>query len=355
MIEQPAHTYMLGSYSEATVANALRPDHLELIILPTEKCNFRCTYCYESFVHGKMPSNVVSAVKAFLRRRIPALTSLSLSWFGGEPLLAQDVIAEIGTIAFEDCNKHGVSFSGGLTTNGYKLDSDCFFALNRISHSNFQITLDGTEARHNTTRRRADGAGTFEKIWQNLLAMQATDTQFHTTLRIHVSNSNLHDIRDLCIAISEQFGADERFSVHFHRISDLGGPGFRDEISMRDYRAALSELHSLVGVRSTSEVSLIDSNEICYAAKINSLLIRSDGRIGKCTVALEDDRNTIGKVREDGLLDIDNDKLRIWMNGFRDMDVQSLGCPLSNLNDREPSSQIAEPVNNNRIPVSLSF
>ncbi|PPU93786.1 hypothetical protein XalbCFBP2523_04890 [Xanthomonas albilineans] len=70
---------------------------------------------------------------------------------------------------------------------------------------------------------------------------------------------------------------------------------------------------------------------ICYAAKPNSLMIRANGRIGKCTVALNDDRNDLGKLHADGTIEVANDKLRLWMNGFSDLSEQSLGCPLSSL------------------------
>jgi len=44
-------------------------------------------------------------------------------------------------------------------------------------------------------------------------------------------------------------------------------------------------------------------NYICYASKANSLVIRADGRIAKCTVALNDERNHIGDLKPDGSLD----------------------------------------------------
>ena len=72
-------------------------------------------------------------------------------------------------------------------------------------------------------------------------------------------------------------------------------------------------------------------NYICYAAKANSLLVRADGRIGKCTVALNDPRNDIGRLAEDGSVVIDNDKLRPWISGLGTLDVATLGCPLSRL------------------------
>ena len=34
--------------------SSLTPSLLHLILLPTEACNFRCTYCYEDFRLGRM-------------------------------------------------------------------------------------------------------------------------------------------------------------------------------------------------------------------------------------------------------------------------------------------------------------
>ncbi|MEU0375645.1 hypothetical protein ABZ070_37330 [Streptomyces sp. NPDC006283] len=55
------------------VAEALNPRSLYLIILPTEQCNFRCTYCYEQFEIGRMPDGIADAVCAFMDRRLPEL------------------------------------------------------------------------------------------------------------------------------------------------------------------------------------------------------------------------------------------------------------------------------------------
>ena len=70
---------------------------------------------------------------------------------------------------------------------------------------------------------------------------------------------------------------------------------------------------------------------ICYAARPNSLLIRSNGRIGKCTVAFDDDRNDLGKVEDDGTISIDNQKLTPWIRGLGTLDVADTGCPIQNM------------------------
>ena len=74
---------------------AFNTRRLELILLPTEKCNFRCRYCYEDFKIGKMTSRVVNAVKSLLHNRVSTLDRLDIGWFGGEPLLASEIVRDI--------------------------------------------------------------------------------------------------------------------------------------------------------------------------------------------------------------------------------------------------------------------
>lgn len=177
--------------AEEDVAVSLDGRLLELIVLPTEKCNFRCTYCYEDFEIGRMKTGTVQALKALLGKRAPELANLSLSWFGGEPLLAEQVIRELANHAYRLSEKHGFCLSGGFTTNGYLLTPDLVREFHALRHRSYQITLDGPAVQHNSTRRLANGRQTFDRIWSNLLMMRDIDLDLGVTLRLHVSPSNM--------------------------------------------------------------------------------------------------------------------------------------------------------------------
>jgi hypothetical protein len=56
---------------------ALSDRTLHLILLPTEQCNFRCTYCYEDFAIGRMERETINAVKLLLDRRFDGLQGLA--------------------------------------------------------------------------------------------------------------------------------------------------------------------------------------------------------------------------------------------------------------------------------------
>ena len=76
---------------------------LRLIIMPTEQCNFRCQYCYESFKFGKMSLEMQDAIINFVRKNIYKYTEVHLDWYGGEPLLAFDVIQYISENVLKIC------------------------------------------------------------------------------------------------------------------------------------------------------------------------------------------------------------------------------------------------------------
>ena len=55
-----------------------RDDVLHLILFSTEQCNFRCTYCYEKFLHGRMKPEVIEGVKRLVTRRARPETPVDL-------------------------------------------------------------------------------------------------------------------------------------------------------------------------------------------------------------------------------------------------------------------------------------
>lgn len=344
-------TQLKNGFTERQIAAAITHRRMELTILPTEKCNFRCTYCYETFENGRMAPHVVEGVCNLISNRAAELEELCLSWFGGEPLLALPVVREILRHAKAEADQKGFRLYGGFTTNAYLLDRSLLEELVGYGQDFFQITLDGWGEQHDKTRRRADGAGTFERIWSNLLSFRESALDFEVQLRVHVSHENGESVRALCREIREAFGKDGRFRVDLQDIRDMGGSGSENVVPLtsaqfeREKRALLEILYPesaaqveavmsasvKVGesaARRRSEERSEPEPYICYAAKPNQFLIRSTGRIGKCTVMLDDPRNDVGFLRPDGTLHLDDERLMPWFEGLVTLDVNAVGCPI---------------------------
>ncbi len=313
------------------IAQAFSHRHLNLILFPTEKCNFRCSYCYEDFETGRMRPTIIAALKSLLDRRMNELESLELSWFGGEPLLAKDIVYDLSEYILHRV-RPGLRYRANMTTNGYLLDRDTAIRLITCGVTFFQISLDGFGTHHDSTRRRADGCGTFEKIWRNLLTLRELTSAFTVMLRVHVSPSNIETVDDLIHAINREFAGDPRFTVYFKAVEKLGGVNdgkfeVFDEATKSKITTALEQ--RLSSPRQIHKLNL--DQYVCYASVPNSLIIRADGSIGKCTVALSDERNRLGRLRPDGIVEIAQPLLRRWLRGFSTLDEQDLACPYSNM------------------------
>ncbi|RMH33118.1 MAG: radical SAM protein, partial [Gammaproteobacteria bacterium] len=327
-----------GEYEAAAAEFGRAVDHriLELILLPTEDCNFRCVYCYEDFTIGKMPRVVVDAVKKLLSRRAPKLRNLILNWFGGEPLVARDIVESISKTALDLSNHFGFSYMGSMTTNGALLQSRAAKRLVDLGVRQYQISLDGWREGHDQTRRRRNGKGSFERIWKNILDINESKMDINIILRLHVTKNNVESIEKLIYNICNCL-SPKRFRIFIKAIEDLGGSSIsQSDILFDDVfekRAALNYLKTLSSKFNQYENSRQEQITFspCYAAKLNSFVIRADGRIGKCTVALKDRRNVIGRLREDGTMEIRPDLIALWARGWERFDRAALHCPLDGL------------------------
>ena len=307
---------------------------LELILFPTEQCNFRCVYCYEDFKLGQMSQSVVLGIKALIQHRIPNLQVLTISWFGGEPLLGLRAIEDISEHIVSLVRQHPqVHYTAGMTTNAYLLSLTTASRLVSLGINKFQVSLDGEKELHDATRRRADGGSSFDRIWGNLLAFRDSDLVADILLRVHLSAENLVSVEALLQQIDETFGGDRRFRVFLKPIGKWGGAN--DESlpvlasgQTNDVIARLGQ--SLHRVRLTNTETEAE-HSLCYASKANSFAIRSDGSIAKCTVALADPRNRVGQISEDGKIVFDQDKLGLWLHGLETGNPQDLACPYHNL------------------------
>lgn len=310
--------------------------HLQLIILPTEKCNFRCTYCYEDFAAGRMKQEIILGIKALLEKRCTDLRYLNISWFGGEPLIAKDIVLEISEYARSLVYRYPqLHYIGEMTTNAYLLDYKTVTALANAGVRKYQISLDGPREVHDKSRIRADGSSTYNRIWANLLAIRDSLLPVSVMLRIHFTIDTLKLLDPLIEDIRREFLHDSRFGVFFKAIERLGGP---NDASIKNFSKAEKEeaVKSLQAklfgenLASSRNISMPD-DYVCYASKPNSLIIRSNGDVGKCTVALYDDRNKIGSLQPDGMLRLIPGRLAPWLRGIETLDPATLHCPLVNL------------------------
>jgi uncharacterized protein len=92
-------------------------------IAPTLDCNYACDYCFEEHVRGTMsPEMQIATVELVRSAFADGPGELSVTWFGGEPLMALSVVKGLSR-RFLDLVGEGVlaSYHADLVTNGQLL------------------------------------------------------------------------------------------------------------------------------------------------------------------------------------------------------------------------------------------
>lgn len=272
-----------------------------LIINPTLECNFACWYCYEKNIKGAISERTIDNIKKFLTKRVERneITGLNLNWFGGEPLLHyKRVIAPISHFAKNLMEENHLSFSNGITTNGYLMNDKMIDGFKSIGLHFFQITLDGVEESHNKTRNQK-GNPSYKRIVENVVKLCRSNDKVRIRLRINYTNEILkQDFR----YIFDNFPPEERkkITVDFQRVwqtaHEVSCPGTNnpDIISKMEL---CREMGFSSGIDSKYTVGRFHQ---CYVDKYFHAHINYDGKVYKCSARDYSEKYACGELSDSG-------------------------------------------------------
>ena len=284
--------------------NYLREKTLFLMILPTEQCNFRCAYCYESYARGKMSEETIDGIKKFVSENIWRFEGLTVSWFGGEPLLATDIIEELSLFFVDICKKNKITYYSNITTNGYFLTEKNWKILKKSRITSLQISIDGLKETHDKQRYLINRKGTWETIIENLLFFKEhikTGT-IRIIIRVNITKTIFEKREEIIGYMQNVFGNDPRFSFFYHLAQDWGNandPSILDDYCDEEEFYEFLKTAAENGLRlDVHDSFLFPGSRICYAAKENAFVITSDGAIRKCTEYLYEPENYIANITE---------------------------------------------------------
>ena len=311
-----------------------RSDALELILLTSEDCNFRCTYCYEDFARGTMLPWVREGVKNLLRKRIRHLSYFNVSYFGGEPLYGFPAIEDLGPFFTEMSRDHKVAFSSSITTNGYLLTPDVAEKLLAWGVKYFQITVDGAPDDHDCSRPARDGSGTFSTILANLKALKAREEKYRVNLRVNFDRRNHANMSQFFDVVARDFQEDPRYHLRFRAVGRWGGANDanldvcgKDE--KRQIKKQLEEEARRRGLDAADGLQEVNHSggEVCYAARPYNLIVGASGKLMKCTVVLDkEDYNVVGTISAEGELSLKQDRMALWTEPAFESDGKCQKC-----------------------------
>lgn len=251
-------------------------------ILTTTACNAGCAYCYEKGTKLlRMNEETARQTASFVAERMKeGAPSVSLEWFGGEPLLNPDAADRI----CEQFSKQCVPFRSSVVTNGLLLDrtvSDDRIALWRLRQ--IQVTLDGTAPVHEAVKGFPDGS--FRHIMENIRLM--ADKGLHVKLRLNYSG-NFEDISRLIRVLGKDLSGDDCCSVYLSPIYSC------QEACPRKIMLEIMQLNEqLVQEGLVSRKDLYRMNERqtrCFMMTPRGYTIAPDGKLYNCSHAMTEEQ-----------------------------------------------------------------
>lgn len=126
----------------------------EYTIMLTQRCNFRCTYCYQTHADVDLDRGHVDRLTEFLQRtRRPGTT---VRFHGGEPLLRKELLLHAVSRLLDDEGRAICDF--GIVTNGSLVDDE---VLALFCTHGFQVDVSFDGVREAQTYR---DRGSFERV-----------------------------------------------------------------------------------------------------------------------------------------------------------------------------------------------
>ena len=160
---------------------------MNLLLSLTEQCNLRCSYCYYKVSQADrslvMSDDILEkAILVALERTIKLKHDFfNITFFGGEPTLRMDSIRKGVRYAKRMVKERrdelpsGFKLAFSVNTNGTLLDKEkiAFFKREKFR---IYLSLDGSAARHNISRKKEDGSGSFADIAPHIPELIKMDT-----------------------------------------------------------------------------------------------------------------------------------------------------------------------------------
>ena len=260
-----------------------------------------------------------------------------INWFGGEPLLAIDIIEEISEKIRGICANQKKTFIAGITTNGYELTYSNFCILKKCNVVSYTITLDGEQSYHNKTRVHINGSPTFDRIIDNLSEIKCKEKSgiMEFIIRTNYTKDNIFKRDEWERFLNERFLSDRRFKYlprYAWNNSNNKLPDetyiefeFDDNVSIQNNISMeldqrnhwnnmqhLSKLDYAIFIEEKLQ-QLKNGTTICPAGLPNSLVIGADGAIYKCQVLFDDQRNKVGSIYNGENEELFNENITNWI------------------------------------------
>ncbi|MET4430488.1 radical SAM protein [Mycolicibacterium sp. 624] len=168
---------------------------MSLTIAPTLACNKSCTYCYQNEyrIDRVMSPATQDATVRYVRARVEeGWKTVNCTWYGGEPLLAADIVVDLSSRLRQAVEEAGGTLNPmSIITNGTLLDEVMVKRLTDVGITSAQVSFDALVDDGQETRGVHDPDGEPSVILRNVISAAA---HLDLNVRINVHRANAKDV-----------------------------------------------------------------------------------------------------------------------------------------------------------------
>jgi uncharacterized protein len=267
---------------------------LNLTVVPTLACNMRCTYCDQPEYTRKseMSQETCDAVISYVATKMDSCKLLSITWYGGEPLLAFDRMVKMQRSFYQLCAERKIPMICNITTNATLVTREKMMALKDLGIRQAQITLDGPERIHDRRRFMRDGSGTFDRTLDGILSIRDI---MDVRVRVNVDRENASALPELMVMLERHGLAGNVYPAPVVGYAAPCHPSDSAMLSGPDYADALSGVMDYMSVEEI-EGCLTPAALPCTAPSESTYVFGPRGHIYRCWHDLDYDERAIDHV-----------------------------------------------------------
>lgn len=283
------------------------PDSINIMILPTLDCNARCYYCFQQNEKKEtMTEKTADEIVAFITKTLSTKYELNYRWFGGEPLMAYNVIDKIikgVNTAFNGKLKYNsVIFTNNSLITEKMLDTNfCDWHVHKV-----HTTLDGYGIENNNRKSFVDNnIDAYKLSIENI--RKILKRGYFVVCRIHFDKMNIDQFDNILNDLIE-FKDNNNFYIFPTTLRNMCHSEeeaqkiyiYPDEYKIY-YSQILSRLFEKEFYKDAIKILPFRLRNFCLAYSMGSLVINSDGKFYRCEQHSFDEDNCVGNY-ETGIM-----------------------------------------------------
>lgn len=259
--------------------NTFQPTALGFALAPTTACNFKCPYCFEeNRLHKYMSEENENDFVRFIKSH-PLVTDVSLTWYGGEPLLGFKTIKSI----LSKLKKNNINLaSHSMISNGYLLNEEKakYFSENPLTF--IQITIDGNKESHDKRRILLNNKPTYDKILSNIDYFVHLNPNTNIAIRVNIDKSNKDSFYPLYKELSDRWRDFPTINIYPAFVIEYTDSCSSEcsALNQSDRIDFYFELYKKHGVN----INFYPETKVggCGATKVNYYVVGPEGELYKC-------------------------------------------------------------------------